>query len=559
MGGNHRRTKAVRWLPVTVWLTACGASTPLPPADIDLLFAPTDVVWRLSGIQGDGSFGVPVAGGMDVDGDGRGDIVHAAMVANDARGEVTVVSGPAGFDPDDDLGAPSSPLARVVGLQPGETTGSEVWVDDVTGDGLGDVLVARQGFGPQDIRAGAGALTIVPGGADLFTRGDMEAGVHTTHVTLLGTQLGGRFGIWMRTGDVDGDGIADIVVGADGQSHRDPQEVHPGAAYVIAGGPHLAAPGTYDLADPATLAGRIVRIDAPPDWAEGHFGATVQAADLDGNGRAEVLIASTLLRAGASLRPVGVDPALVHSGGGIDTGVVHIVWDRVFEATPWPATLDVTAVAPTVLRGEAGSARFGEEIIGDADFDADGRPDLFIGDITGDATGGRPRSGTGHVLFGAAGLDGIEVDLGALPDGVGHTRIIGAQTEALSSDTAMATDFDGDGASDLVLGSPHASPEGRTRAGQLHVLFGDPAGWPAEIDLAAPPPGIRITSIAGAVGRRGNDEGDTLGYSGTTGDVDGDGVPDVIVNEMLGNGRSADAIDVGNLLVLSGAFLATGG
>ncbi len=548
----YRSQVAVAVLAALAGATACAVDSPLPPADIDLAFVPVDAVWRLSGVEGDGTFGVPVAGGVDVDGDGRGDVVHAAMVAGDGTGAVSIVQGPAAFEPDDDLASPRAALARVVGTQSGETAGSEVWVDDVTGDGLGDVLIARQGFGPEQARAGAGALTIVPGGSDVFARGEMAAGQHASHVTLLGSQLGGRFAIWVRTGDVDGDGIADLVVGADGQSHRDPDELHPGAAYVIAGGPHLAAPGTYDLADPATLVGRVVRIDAPADWAEGHFGATVQAADLDGNGRAEVLVASTLLRAGASLRPAGVPPETVHSSGGIDSGVVHIVWDRALPTTPWPATLDVTAVSATVLRGEPGSARFGEELIGDVDFDADGRPDLFIGDIAGDATGGRPRGGTGHVLFGAAGLDGLDTDLPSLPAAVRYTRIVGEQTEALSSDTAMAADFDGDGATDLVIGSPHASPQGRTRAGQLHVLFGDPDGWPAEIDLAAPPEEVRITTIGGARGRAGNDEGDTLGYSGAAGDVDGDGFPDIIVNEMLGNGRAPGSVDVGNLLVVSG-------
>ena len=552
------RTHAAAVLVAIGCAVACGPDERLPPADIDLAFAPVDAVWRLSGMEGDGTFGVPVAGGVDLDGDGRGDVVHAAMVAGEGTGAVSIVRGPAALQPDDDLASPRADVARVVGAQPGETVGSEVWVDDVTGDGIGDVLIARQGFGPEQVRAGAGALTIVAGGSDVFARGESVAGTHPSHVTLVGGQLGGRFSIWVRTGDVDGDGIADLVVGADGESHRDPDDVHPGAAYVIAGGPHLASPGTYDLADPSTLVGRVVRIDAPPGWEEGHFGATVQAADLDGNGRAEVLIASTLLRAGASLRPVGVEPETVHSSGGIDSGVVHVVWDRALSTTPWPAVLDVTAVQPTVLRGEPGSSRFGEELIGDADFDADGRPDLFIGDIAGDATGGRPRGGTGHVLFGAVGLDGLDTDLAGLPDSVRHTRILGEQTEALSSDTAMATDLDGDGATDLVIGSPHASPQGRTRAGQLHVLFGDPAGWPAEIDLAAPPAEIRITTIAGARGRSGNDEGDTLGYSGTVGDVDGDGFPDIIVNEMLGNGVGPGTVDVGNLLVVSGHFVVGG-
>jgi hypothetical protein len=42
-------------------------------------------------------------------------------------------------------------------------------------------------------------------------------------------------------------------------------------------------------------------------------------------------------------------------------------------------------------------------------------------------------------------------------------------------------------------------------------------------------------------------------YSAVAADVDGDGLADLIVNEMRGNGSAADAFDVGNLLVISGS------
>jgi FG-GAP repeat len=48
----------------------------------------------------------------------------------------------------------------------------------------------------------------------------------------------------------------------------------------------------------------------------------------------------------------------------------------------------------------------------------------------------------------------------------------------------------------------------------------------------------------------GTDTGDTLCYSAATGDLDGDGRADLIVNGMVGNGSSPDAVDTGNLLIL---------
>ena len=52
------------------------------------------------------------------------------------------------------------------------------------------------------------------------------------------------------------------------------------------------------------------------------------------------------------------------------------------------------------------------------------------------------------------------------------------------------------------------------------------------------------------------DTGDTLGYSAASADIDGDGVMDIVVNEMVGNGLQPGSIDVGNLIILSGASVA---
>ncbi|HVR30442.1 MAG TPA: hypothetical protein VMS86_13025 [Thermoanaerobaculia bacterium] len=75
---------------------------------------------------------------------------------------------------------------------------------------------------------------------------------------------------------------------------------------------------------------------------------------------------------------------------------------------------------------------------------------------------------------------------------------------------------------------------------------------------------MRIVEIQGAFARNGGDGGDTLCYSAAGGHVDLDGVPDLLINEMEGNGFMADpenpgellpAADVGNLLLISGAAL----
>lgn len=168
-------------------------------------------------------------------------------------------------------------------------------MDDLNGDGFGDLIIGRQNFTPAAGRDAAGALTILFGSpawreqaGQLVDLLDLPPGMAS--LTLTGANAYDRLGIWMRCGDLDGDGIAELVVGADQEDA--PNEANRGAAYVLRGGSDLSQIGTttnlFDLGrfgNLPDLNGRILRL-LPPDGAGNwHFGGTVQIGDLDGNGR----------------------------------------------------------------------------------------------------------------------------------------------------------------------------------------------------------------------------------------------------------------------------------
>ena len=123
-------------LPVT--LTA----QPIGTTDLTNVSADDGLYRRLLGSVGDGSSGVPVAGGFDMDKDGIRDYAMAAMRASPqsriSAGQIFLTFGDnqaigtidtAGLDPR---------VLKIHGDQVQENAGSEIWMADVTGDGFGE-------------------------------------------------------------------------------------------------------------------------------------------------------------------------------------------------------------------------------------------------------------------------------------------------------------------------------------------------------------------------------------------------------------------------------------
>ena len=541
--------------------------------------SPADGVYRrVLGSVGNGSSGVPVAGGFDMDKDQTNDYAFAAMRASpqgrDNAGIVFLIFGDDTAVGTIDTADPDPRVLEIHGDQVKENTGSEIWMADVTGDGFGDLIICRQNYSPGGTRTGAGALTLIPASPALRTMAanseilDLRSPPETLEiVTIHGAMNTSRFCIWARNGDVTGDGTDDFVVGADREASDAINDA--GAIYIFRGGNYLETSQTIDLANFGSVsAGNIARvrpraISGDTSTLDYHFGATVQMADLDGNNRTEVLAAATLNRAGASLSPEGGSG---NGSGGTNEGTLFIAWDDNFSGTWMPAPDFVIDAGPgsfTVIDGGSDNDNFGEEILGGLDFDDNGTADLFIGDLTSDGYGSVSRSNTGlaQVIYDAGTLKNLEFDLepdeigeAGPPNGFLMATFIGPVVSALTGDTAMQGDFNSDGIADVAFSSPKDNPTGRTNAGTLHLLLGKTGPWPTVSDLEPSSfpdsADVQIHEIYGA------NIGDILCYSGASGDLTNDGRIDLIINEMLGDGSSEP--NVGNLLIIDSRVLFKG-
>ncbi len=485
------------------------------PSSLDLSTLDGTNGFKINGQAASDFSGLSVASAGDVNGDGYDDVIIGARTADsngsDAGASYVVFGKASGFSADLELSALNGANGfKISGVAALDISGCSVAsAGDINGDGYDDLIIGAFGADPHG--SSSGASYVVFGKALGYAANLNLSSLNGTNGFMISGEIAGdqSGGAVASAGDVNGDGYADLIIGAE---YADPIGAPPGtdsgASYVVFG----KASGFGANLDLSTLDG------SNGFQINGNFGDrsgknVASAGDINGDGYDDLIIGAYL-----------ADP------NGTNSGASYVVFGK---ASGFTANLSLPSLDGTNgfrINGEFAHDHSGISVASAGDINNDGYDDLIVGARGADPNGSG--SGASYLIYGRASGFSASLNLATL-DGSNGVRINGvAASDSSGSSVASAGDVNADGYDDVIVGARGADPNG-AQSGSSYIVF----GGPTPVSFAGTPGNDSSTGGAGADSLSGLGGNDILSGLGGDDTLDGGDLSD-----QLFGGDGADTL-----------------
>ncbi len=389
----------------------------------------------------------------------------------------------------------SAGVLLVSGSEPGNIGTQVAGIGDFNNDGTPDFAVSGENAGPGGIVYIIFGSDSLPSVINLSDLGSLGIKIYGEANTKFGTSLS-------RAGDVNNDGIPDVIVGAPIAQNvtadfvADPSSQfrrRTGAVYVLFGSDSW--PQTIDVIQMGNR-GQFISGTAQED----RLGSSVSdAGDVNGDGIDDVVVSA--FNASPAGRASAGRAAIIY-GSSTPESYIHL------------GTLGAGGVN---IYGANEHDRLGNAVSCAGDFNNDGIADVMIASERS-AVGLLRDAGRVYIIYGSDSLPGT-VDLDSPSTAI--TEVIGdSNTGFLGHAIQCVGDFNQDGTSDILIGAPKRNVDGRSQAGRSYLILGRDNPDPTfEVANFTQDDGLILNGI---------DPGDFSGYCvSDAGDFNGDGAPDI--------------------------------